>query len=606
MSLSTLLPMGSAAPVLAQVSAPGCLGPEPAGLGFVLDGAVAFEGAGRSVSSAGDVNGDGIPDLIVGVYRANAQGRSNAGRAYVVFGKANTALIDLANLGNGGFAIEGAAVEDSTGNSVASAGDVNGDGIPDLIVGASRADPQGRSDAGRAYVVFGKADTATVDLANLGNSGFAINGATARDYAGGSVSSAGDINGDGLADLIIGASRADPQGRAGAGQAYVVFGKANTATVDLVNLGNSGFAINGTASHDYAGNSVSSAGDINGDRIPDLVVGARGADPQGRLEAGQVYVVFGKADTATVDLANLGSGGFAIEGEASLVAIGLSVSSAGDVSGDGIPDLLIGAGAADIQNRVDAGRVYVVFGKANTALIDLANLGSGGFVLDGATAYDYAGISVSSAGDVNGDGIPDLIIGASRADPQGRIFAGRAYVVFGKRTDTNPIDLRNVQLSATPDVTAALLGAAVTFTGNNLSSVSAITLGTVAVPFALNSSTRLTAVLPANALNGVSTLTLSTPLDGTLSFGFEVLPRPSRSPSILSVTPTTGSPGTRVIASGADLLGATVRFCNGVPAFSRSIRTRVLFEVPSGATSGPVTVTTAGGSYNFLFTVPLP
>ncbi len=448
-----------------------------------------------------------------------------------------------------------------------------------------------------------------MNLANLGSGGFVIDGAAAGDLAGNSVSGAGDVNGDGIPDLIIGARDADPHGRLSAGRAYVVFGKASTSAVDLANLSSGGFAIDGAAAADGTGNSVSGAGDVNGDGIPDLIIGARDADPQGRLSAGRAYVVFGKASTSAVDLANLlnslGSSGFAIEGTAAVEYAGSSVSSVGDVNGDGLADLLIGAPNSAPQGRGGAGRVYMVFGKANTAVVNLANLGTGGFVLEGAVASDLTGISVSGTGDVNGDGIPDLIAGAFSADPQNRNGAGRAYVVFGKRTDTNSIDLRNVQLSATPDVTAALLGAAVTFTGNNLSNVSAITLGTVAVPFALNSSTRLTAILPANAPSGVNTFNLRTPLNGGVNVtNFEVLPTPAGSPTISFITSTTGSIGTRVGLGGLNLAGAAVSFCNGVFASSRSSTTRLLYEVPSGATSGPVTVTTTNGSYNFLFTVP--
>ena len=186
--------------------------------GFKLSGAAAGDHSGFSVASAGDVNGDGFADLIVGAGSADPHG-SASGASYVVFGKASgfAANIDLSTLdGTTGFKLSGAAAGDQSGRSVASAGDVNGDGFADLIVGASGADPHG-IDSGASYVVFGQASgfAANIDLSTLdGTTGFKLSGAAAGDYSGGSVASAGDVNGDGFADLIVGAYSADPNGSA--------------------------------------------------------------------------------------------------------------------------------------------------------------------------------------------------------------------------------------------------------------------------------------------------------------------------------------------------------------------------------------------------------
>ena len=409
--------------------------------GFRINGIEAYDYSGASVSAAGDVNGDGLADLIVGAPGADPSGDNFAGESYVVFGKADTTEIDLASLGVGGFLILGVDENDYSGGTVSGAGDVNGDGLADLIVGARGSDPYGNLEAGKSYVVFGKTDASPIELRNLGAGGFRIFGIDPYDASGSSVSGAGDVNGDGLADLIIGARFASHGGESIAGESYVVFGKTDDAPVDLGNLGAAGFRIDGIDSGDESGFSVSGAGDVNGDGLADLIVGAKGADPGGDSAAGESHVVFGKADNAPVDLGNLGAGGFRIDGIDSGDLSGFSVSGAGDVNGDGLTDLMVGAYRADPGDNSNAGESYVVFGKDDSATVDLANLGSGGFRLDGIEVDDYSGTSVSGAGDVNGDGLADLIIGAFGADPDDNSDAGESYVVFSNST---PLSSTNV------------------------------------------------------------------------------------------------------------------------------------------------------------------
>ncbi|MCB1743347.1 MAG: FG-GAP repeat protein, partial [Gammaproteobacteria bacterium] len=175
------------------------------------------------------------------------------------------AEFDLSRLdGTNGVVLKGA------GSSVSGAGDVNGDGFDDIIIGAPFASPDGKENAGESYVVFGTpaGGPATFDLANLnGTVGFVLKGVDAGDLSGAAVSGAGDVNGDGFDDILIGARSADPDGKAAAGESYIVLGAAGgfPAAIELGSLdGSNGFVLKGIDAGDESGYSVGGAGDVNG------------------------------------------------------------------------------------------------------------------------------------------------------------------------------------------------------------------------------------------------------------------------------------------------------------------------------------------------------
>ena len=347
-----------------------------------LTGEATNDAYGTSASGAGDVNGDGYADVIVGAYGSNAGG-VDAGRAYIYFG--GPAADQVADL-----TLTGLVAGDLFGASVSGAGDVNGDGFDDVIVGAFNNDAGG-NDAGRAYVYYGgSSPNAVADLI--------LTGAAANDFFGYSVSGAGDLNGDGYSDVIVGA----PQNNAGgssAGRAYVFFGGPAPDTVpDLTLTGQV---------DELLGISVSDANDTNGDGYDDVIVGT---EHTGAPTIGRAYVFYGGAPPNSVaDLT--------LTGQSAGDLFGRSVSGAGDLNADGYSDVIVGA-YLNSAGGSTAGRAYVYYcGPGADTSADLTLTG---------TAGERLGNAVSSAGDVNGDGNDDVIVGAYLG-----AFVGKAYVYFG-------------------------------------------------------------------------------------------------------------------------------------------------------------------------------
>jgi hypothetical protein len=351
--------------------------------GFLIEGGYLGDSAGYVVADAGDVNGDGLDDIAVGVPRFDRAGNpAGLGAVYIIWGKRTTTPVDLADVGvHGtrlGYRIVSARGLGTIGTAVANAGDVNGDGRPDLIIGQPAYYSTSRADAGRALIVFGTRTTPSIDVDRIGTPGdthgILIEGAHGGDAAGTAVAGIGDVNGDGLSDVAVGAPNSSFNGRTDNGSVYVVYGQRTPGTIDLRSLGHGrpehGYVIQGAGGGtcstglpcgDELGTSLTAAGDLNGDHIPDLLVGAPDASVGGHQYVGSAYAVFGQRTHSVVDLARIPTAGNAIgarvDGAAGGDRTGLALAPLGR-AGD---RLLFAVGAP--RANVDAGTVYGVAGR---------------------------------------------------------------------------------------------------------------------------------------------------------------------------------------------------------------------------------------------------
>ncbi len=391
---------------------------------------------GQALAAAGDFDGDGLADLIAG-----SDGDGGQGVAWVVLGRPGRGPVDLAAAAPRAVRIDGAG-GDGAGSGVAGVGDVDGDGFDDVAVGASSAMPYGRFRAGSIYLVRGRpGEGGDVDLAAPDSVLVRIDGAAPDDGLD-TAARAGDFDGDGREDLLVSSAQIDNNGRTSSGSVYVLSGDALAGgVIDLAAPGDALLLrIDGAAEFDTLGAEESTAalGDFNGDGRDDIALGAGGAGNNDRLSSGSVYVVFGTPATGVLDLLALGPAGLRIDGAAEDDRLGFAVSAAPDLDADGLADLLIGAHDAGA-----GGAAYLVQGGRPAGMLDLADPDEGVLRFDG-SAEESAGDAVASAGDVNGDGIGDLLVGAEDADANDRQQSGTVYVVFGSDALPPVTDLANL------------------------------------------------------------------------------------------------------------------------------------------------------------------
>ncbi len=437
--------------------------PEPETARLVrFDGIGAGDRAGHAASIIGDFNGDGFADIAIGAPHADVTGadgvvREGAGAVYLFFGTdaAIPPIVPVATFdGTNGVAILGAEAGGRFGWAVAGAGDVDGDGLADLVVGAPG------NGAGEAVLLYGSLldGSPVIDLAAADQAAAlrpsVLAGTADGDETGISVAGGGDIDGDGFADIVIGARLGEAEYASyNGGLSYVVRGQAGGLgeRVELAALdGEDGFRVEGRAMFDQSGRSTAMLGDVNGDGLDDVAISGQDASPNGLNKAGEAYVVFGQAGAreASLDPGDLDGGdGFIIEGTYENGFAGFGLAGAGDLNGDGFGDIVVGAYAAPRPDQGPDGAAYVIFGtdQGFPDRFSLGDLdGTNGFAMRGPANGDGFGRSVAGVGDVDGDGFDDLLVGARYADRLSAEGGGEAYVIFGRETFGAELDLASL------------------------------------------------------------------------------------------------------------------------------------------------------------------
>jgi len=355
------------------------------------------------VAAAGDINQDGYDDILVGDYFAGDGVAS--GTAFLVMGPPEASV----DLWSEAIAFYGEAEQDYAAVALTGVGDLDSNESQDIAIGAYWHDAGGEH-AGTAYLVSGPI-TASMSLSQATAK---LYGTSVDEWAGAGLAGAGDIDGDGCDDLIVGAPGASSQGSF-TGAAYVVTGPVSgTASLESV-----GVRIDGEASGDSTGYCVSGASDINGDGYDDILIPAKGSD-RGGENAGAVFLLLGPVS----EEASLSSAEGILLGATENASAGYSLSQAGDIDADGIPDIIIGA-YSDSTAAEWAGAAYVVHGPVSGT----ASLATVGAAMLGPEGGSATGISVSGAGDIDGDGGLDVFIGAQSVDGAGT-DSGAAYIIY--------------------------------------------------------------------------------------------------------------------------------------------------------------------------------
>ena len=385
-----------------------------------LDGSSYTDYAGWALAVA-DLDGDGQDDLLVGAPQEDTVG-SNAGTVSIFYGP----LVDSGMLEDSPATIYGESSEDRLGSDV-DVGDINGDGVSDIVVSAEENDSYA-SEAGAAYLFLGDGlrESGAVDSADADTRFYATQ--SDMDF-GTSVLFAGDVNGDGLDDLFIAAPRSDGGGIESAGGVYLFLGHASsygTGSARLHTMASAEYL--GAGGRDYSGFAMAVLGDVDGDSRTEFAVTAPYTDAMPDRDLGTVYLMLSPALSGTSELET--DADVVIRGSADDNALGFGIAGNFDLDADGHMDLAISA-PDERRTRTNQGVTYLLYGPITDLPAEMILGGDEDASFLGEMASDRAG-SLLMGGDLNDDGLDDLTLSAPGMTPPGAsVDEGAAYVLFG-------------------------------------------------------------------------------------------------------------------------------------------------------------------------------
>jgi hypothetical protein len=390
--------------------------------------------AGTDIAGAGDVNNDSYDDILISSWRCDDGGKDK-GQTYLIFGKPSGWSMDI-NLKDSDASFIGEFEGDCSGDGIAGVGDVNADGYDDFLIGSA-----GNSDfgfwSGQTYLIFGKANGWSNDT-NLSKADASFYGERAGSNLGFSLNGVGDVNGDGIDDMLIGAPYDDDVGL-NAGQAYLIFGKTSGWSM-YTSISTADASFRGENGTDVCAWEVAGAGDVNADGFDDILISANGSDA-GDFDTGQVYLIFGKDSGWLMDTPISSANGSFI-GENVDDQVGYSIAGAGDVNRDGFDDILIGTRFNDSGGN-KSGQAYLILGRSS-GWGKHVNISNANASFIGEAAGDEASYPVVGAGDVNGDGYDDILLGAHMNIGLGNL-EGKAYLIFPEK-NFNPNTITSVKV----------------------------------------------------------------------------------------------------------------------------------------------------------------
>lgn len=400
---------------------------------FIFVGEAPGDRAGYWVDNGGDVDGDGREDLVIGA-EYNDEGGKDAGKGYLFLASSVIGRERQIPMAEADYTFVGEAPESWAARCIASAGDVDADGLGDLVVGAAR---YGRG-LGRTYIYLGKNLPPPPAKIMLGDSAdYVITGEAEIDGSGRMVGTAGDVDGDGLSDLLIW-SYFNERGGYRAGSSYLVTGATLKAAPKHLKLGRD-------EDHIFVGPSGTmnsgifdpgSGSDIDGDGLDDVVFGAQRVADYG-FNSGATYVFLGKSLESAPKVLQMDEHyDYALVGTVAYQRSGRFISSPGDVDGDGRDDILIGAFAA----RRFTGKIFLLLAGSLPPPPAAVTLDRADYVFLGEFRGDNAGRSMAPRLDADGDGRPDLLLGGYRNDFGGNA-AGRSYLFLNKNLPEPPATL---------------------------------------------------------------------------------------------------------------------------------------------------------------------